>query len=210
MHVLAIDTSTTAMTAGLVELLGSGVRVLDERGADTTRAHAERLGPLVGELIAGSGAPQAIVCGAGPGAFTGLRVGMVTAAALGHALDVPVYPVCGLDAIAARAGTGQRLLVATDARRREWYWAMYDNRGRRVAGPEVAAPDEVRRIAEEDGQTRVLGDGVFGEPVAVDAAGLVTVAAAALRAGAEPAALTPLYLRRPDAKVPAARKRVTQ
>ncbi len=77
---------------------------------------------------------DAIVCGTGPGPFTGLRVGMVTAAALGHALNRPVHGVCTLDAIAHDARP-RPLLVVTDARRREVYWAAYDADGHRVRGP---------------------------------------------------------------------------
>src|SRR3954447_7933769 len=86
----------------------------------------------------------AIVVGAGPGPFTGLRVGMVTAGALGDALAVPVHGVCSLDAIAGEAvrdaAADGPLLVATDARRREVYWAAYDAAGARTAGPYVEAP----------------------------------------------------------------------
>ena len=80
---------------------------------------------------------EAIVVGCGPGPFTGLRVGMATAAAYGHALGLPVHGVCSLDAIGIVAGGN--LLVVTDARRREVYWARYRD-GVRVEGPAVAAP----------------------------------------------------------------------
>ena len=66
---------------------------------------------------------DAVVVGCGPGPFTGLRIGMATAAAFGHALGVPVYGVCSLDAIGGQT-TGE-VLVVTDARRREIYWARY-------------------------------------------------------------------------------------
>ncbi|WP_031465471.1 tRNA (adenosine(37)-N6)-threonylcarbamoyltransferase complex dimerization subunit type 1 TsaB [Sciscionella sediminilitoris] len=211
MHVLAIDTSTPVVTAGIVELTTDAVRVTATSTVSRTRAHAELLGPEVRELLRRAPAGiAAIVCGVGPGAFTGLRVGMVTAAALGHALEVPVYPVCTLDAIAALAGPGP-FLVATDARRKELYWAVYGADGTRVAGPDVGAPDMVRAVAAEHGITRILGDGVLdGEVLACDPLGLVHAAEDAVRANTEPAALTPLYLRRPDAKEPAGRKRVSR
>ena len=92
---------------------------------------------------------DAVVVGVGPGPFTGLRVGMVTAAALGDALDVPVHGVCSLDAIAVEAAGEGPLLVVTDARRREVYWAAYDAAGHRVDGPHVQAPAAlVERVAE--------------------------------------------------------------
>ncbi len=83
---------------------------------------------------------DAVVVGCGPGPFTGLRVGMATAAAYGHALGVPVYGVCSLDAIGVLT-TGD-VLVVTDARRREVYWARYRD-GVRIDGPGVSAAADV-------------------------------------------------------------------
>jgi tRNA threonylcarbamoyl adenosine modification protein YeaZ len=214
--VLAVDTATSAVIAGLTRLPAAGApQVLAERVTVNARAHGELLMPSVCEVIASAGVSlrdlDAVVCGAGPGPFTGLRVGMVTAAALGDALSVPVYPVCSLDVIAYRAGAGSSLLVITDARRREVYWARYDPAGVRVDGPHVDRPDDLPRA----GVARVAGTcDVSGRPVAAplypDPAGLVAVAAAALRSQAPPAALTPWYLRRPDAVPPGPAKRVTR
>lgn len=213
MLVLAIDTSTPAVTAGLVELPDTGgpVDVRRERVTVDARAHAELLVPHVREVLAGA-VPDVVVCGAGPGPFTGLRVGMVTAAALGDAFDVPVHGVCSLDAIAAQVGHAAdgRLLVATDARRREVYWAVYGPE--RTDGPDVWRPADLAPLLAELGVTVAAGAGarqyadVLGLPVLdvrhPTAAGLVTVAAAALRARSAPEPFVPLYLRRPDA-VPA-------
>ncbi|HWH29372.1 MAG TPA: tRNA (adenosine(37)-N6)-threonylcarbamoyltransferase complex dimerization subunit type 1 TsaB, partial [Mycobacteriales bacterium] len=159
---------------------------------------------------------EAIVVGTGPGPFTGLRVGMVTAAALGDALDVPVHGVCSLDAVAAdSAVVDGTLVVVTDARRREVYWAAYDPDGRRLSGPHVDAPARLAERLPELGAVAVAGGAgaELGLPVrgpdAPSPVGLVTVAAPALRAGIAPGPLEPLYLRRPDAQEPGARKRVT-
>lgn len=216
--VLAIDTATPAVTAGVVELPDQGPSAeLARRVVVDARAHAEQLIPLVLAAVADAGATlsvmDAIVCGAGPGPFTGLRVGMVTAGALGHALERPVYPVCSLDAIAHEAGSAEPLLVVTDARRREVYWAAY-HAGLRVDGPHVQAPVDVPTV----GYTAVAGAAPHAEllglpvrgPEYPGPAGLVAVAAAALRCGAPPAPLAPYYLRRPDAAEPGARKRVSQ
>ena len=151
----------------------------------------------------------AVVTGAGPGPFTGLRVGMVTAAALGDALGIPVHGVCSLDAIAHGLGA---VVVVTDARLREVYWAAYDGDGRRTHGPHVDAPTVLlERLpdvpAAAGGSAEVTGLPVVG-PVAPTPAGLVAVAARALRDGVVPGPLEPLYLRRPDAAPPGARKRV--
>ncbi len=215
MLVLALDTATSAVIAGLLRLPAVGSPgVLAERVTVNARAHGELLMPSVCEVLATAGVSKhdldAVVCGVGPGPFTGLRVGMVTAAALGDALDIPVYPVCSLDAIACSAGAGSPLLVITDARRREVYWARYDESGARVDGPHVDRPLDVPLV----GVSRVAGAAdVLGLPVVPprhpDPAGLVTVAAAAVRAHAPPGPLTPLYLRRPDAVEPGLPKRVT-
>lgn len=224
MLLLALDTSTPAVTAGVVSLRPETgeLEVLGSRVTIDARAHGELLTPHLTDAVQESGLTlsriDAIVCGVGPGPYTGLRAGMVTAAALAHALDVPAYPVCGLDAIAAEvtAGGGP-LLVVTDARRREVYWASYDELGRRVDGPWVGPPAEVSgkvpteaRVAGQGG--RVYAD-VFGarsvEPLYPTPRGLVMSAAATIAAGEEPGPLTPLYLRKPDARVPAERKRVS-
>jgi tRNA threonylcarbamoyl adenosine modification protein YeaZ len=217
--VLALDTASAAVTAGLLRLYPVGLpEVLAERVTVDARAHGELLMPSVCSVLASAavsmGDLDAVVCGAGPGPFTGLRVGMVTAAALGDALDVPVYPVGSLDAIAYRAGAGSPLLVVSDARRREVYWARYDSLGARVDGPHVGRPGELplASVSRVAGAADTLGFPVVlpvVPPRHPDPAGLVAVVAAAVRAHAPPGPLTPLYLRRPDALEPGPRKRVT-
>ena len=200
--ILAIDTATPAVTAGIVRL--DGIEVLAERVTVDARAHAEQLTPNVLAALADAGLTVddlgAVVVGCGPGPFTGLRVGMATAAAYGHALGIPVHGVCSLDAIGIEsAATTAEVLVVTDARRREVYWARYRD-GVRVDGPAVDAPADVPADA----------DAVAGSPehaalfdlprlaaVYPTAAGLVRAVADWT---AEPAPLIPLYLRRPDAK----------
>jgi tRNA threonylcarbamoyl adenosine modification protein YeaZ len=186
MLILAIDTSTPAVTAGIVRL--QGIDVLAEHVTLDARAHAEKLTPNVVAAVTDAGLTMgdldAVVVGSGPGPFTGLRVGMATAAAYGHALKIPVHGVCSLDAIGIDT-TGDALVV-TDARRREVYWARYRD-GVRVDGPAVNAPADVPGAAE-----------VLERPPAYPtAAGLVRVVP---DWAAEPAPLVPLYLRRPDAK----------
>jgi len=241
--VLALDTATPAVTAGVVHLDARAGRpaleVLAERVEVDGRRHGELLAPLVQDCLDAAGLTpadlSAVVTGAGPGPFTGLRVGMVTAAAFGDALEVPVHGVCSLDAVAAAVsfdGEDGDLLVATDARRREVYWAGY--RGPvRVAGPFVDRPAAVPARLVEVGQEvadagtpgwrpqRAYGGGaelyaeVLGLPVPVPgagptAAGLVSCAAVRLAAGAPGEPLRPLYLRRPDAVEPAPRRTVLQ
>ncbi len=191
--ILAIDTATPAVTAGVVRRDGDAVEVLAERVTLDARAHAEQLTPnavaALAEAEVGVEDLEAIVVGCGPGPFTGLRVGMATAAAYGHALGLPVHGVCSLDAIGIVAGGN--LLVVTDARRREVYWARYRD-GVRVEGPAVAAPADVPGADEALAQP----------PLYPTAAGLVRAVA---DWGSAPAPLVPLYLRRPDAKTLAER-----
>ena len=117
--VLAIDTATPAVTAAVVRRDDTGIAVAAQRVRVDARAHAELLTPNVLASVAEADLRMAdldaVVVGCGPGPFTGLRVGMATAAAYGHALGVPVHGVCSLDAIGVLT-TGE-VLVATDARR---------------------------------------------------------------------------------------------
>jgi len=187
--ILAIDTATPAVTAGIVRL--DGAEVLAERVTVGARAHAEQLTPNVLDALADAGLTvddlDAVVVGCGPGPFTGLRVGMATAAAYGHALGIPVHGVCSLDAIGIEStATTSEVLVVTDARRREVYWARYRD-GVRVDGPAVNSPGDVPGAA----------DALARPPVYPTAAGLVR---AVTDWTAPPDPLIPLYLRRPDAK----------
>jgi tRNA threonylcarbamoyl adenosine modification protein YeaZ len=203
--ILAIDTATPAVTAAIVSL--DGVEVLAERVTIDARAHAEQLTPNVLGALADAGRSVndlgAVVVGCGPGPFTGLRVGMASAAAYGHALGVPVYGVCSLDAIGIEtAATSGEVLVVTDARRREVYWARYCD-GVRIDGPAVDAPADVPADADAvagSPEHAALFDLPRLSPVYPTAAGLVRAVADWTTA---PAPLVPLYLRRPDAKPPA-------
>jgi tRNA threonylcarbamoyl adenosine modification protein YeaZ len=200
--VLALDTSTPAVTAGVVRLDGSDWVVLSERVTVDARAHAERLTPNVLAALADAELTMAdldgVVVGCGPGPFTGLRAGMATAAAYGHALGIPVRGVCSLDAIGVR--TSGDTLVVIDARRREVYWAGYRD-GFRVHGPAVNAPADVdpgtARAVAGSPEHAALFDLPRCEPVYPTPAGLV---AAVPDWSARPLPLVALYLRRPDAK----------
>ena len=216
MLVLALDTATPASTASLVEVTADGLRGVAERRTVDPRAHGEKLAPEIAATLAEAGVRPAdltaIVAGTGPGPFTGLRVGLATAASMGQALGIPTYGVCSLDGLGRAAGPG-RVLIATDARRREVYWATYAD-GVRTAGPEVSKPAEVTGDYE-----RVAGEGgmkyadIFGVPVEEHllyppGAALVALAAERIREAAPSEPLTPLYLRRPDAVEPTGRKPV--
>jgi tRNA threonylcarbamoyl adenosine modification protein YeaZ len=152
----------------------------------------------------------AIAVGVGPGPFTGLRVGIVTARTLGFVLEIPVYGVCSLDAIALEVvGTGAAsgsFLVATDARRKEVYLASYDADARRLEGPVVTRPAEVATAAPVAGAGPSLYPDHFPHAIAParpSAAWLATGVADELIDLLDP---EPLYLRRPDAVAGAPRK----
>ena len=206
MLALVLDTSTPAVSAGLVRV-GAGVDVLAEQVVVDGRRHGELLALGV-RVVLEAGAPDVVVVGVGPGPFTGLRVGIMTAAAFADARGLPVLGVCSLDGLAA-PGTA----VVTDARRREVYWAVYDDAGERADGPHVSTPAAAR---EAIGDLRVVGDGAVLYGFATDDAQrypsverLAEVAVRGHLEGRDPLPLTPLYLRRPDATEPGAAKKVT-
>lgn len=217
---LAIDTATSAVTAAVHD----GTRVLAAESVPDARRHAETLTPTIDSVLAHAGlAPadlDAVAVGVGPGPFTGLRVGIVTATTLGLALAIPVHAVCSLDSIAyqiASRGEHGEFLVATDARRKEVYWARYTvvaGSVRRHGEPGVSAPsalDPALRGLPTAGRGPVLYPDVFqiAIPVAdVDAGALAGLVSHRLRYGGELLPPVPLYLREPDAKPSAAQKSV--
>ena len=199
--VLGLDTSTV-VAAGLAVTGREPTHV----AVDDTRAHAEELMPLVRRLLDDGGLTTAaltgIAVGVGPGPFTGLRVGVVTATTLGLALGRPVKGVCSLDAVARQwsdAGAPGRFAVVSDARRKEVYWAVYDE-GVRVEGPFVTAPAEVPDLPLAGPGASLVRPEVSG-PTILDAGALAARASVLPDAGLEP-----LYLRRPDAALPSAPK----
>jgi tRNA threonylcarbamoyl adenosine modification protein YeaZ len=214
--VLVIDTSSAAVTAALVAV-DADVRLLAEAVTVDARAHGELLAPSVDRCLREAGCAVgdlgAVVVGLGPGPFTGLRVGLVTAAVMADSLGIPAYGVCSLDGIARALDAGS-LLVAADARRREVYWARYED-GVRVEGPSVDRPaDVVVSSAAMAGSGARLYRDVLGLPLLEadypSAVALARVAAARITSGAPSEPLTPLYLRRPDAVAPGPSKPVTQ
>nr|WP_206028160.1 tRNA (adenosine(37)-N6)-threonylcarbamoyltransferase complex dimerization subunit type 1 TsaB [Rhodococcus kroppenstedtii] len=216
--VLAVDTSTPAVTAGLVRLdadPSAAPVALATRVTVDARLHAEVLTPQIVECLAEAGVGpadlDAVVVGIGPGPFTGLRVGMATGMAFADAVGVPVHGVGSLDAIAAAVPGEREVLVITDARRKEVYWARFVG-GRAVAGPAVSAPGDVEVGAAEvvaGSASHVDMVDLPVEPVeSPSPESLVAVAAAALRRGDRPDEPVPQYLRRPDAVATADRAAV--
>jgi tRNA threonylcarbamoyladenosine biosynthesis protein TsaB len=224
---LAFDTATPAVTVAVHD----GHRVLAWSVTMDAHRHAELLAPAIAQAIADAGATNhdltGIAVGVGPGPYTGLRVGVVTARVLAATLGIPGYGVCTLDVIAAAATCDGEFLAVTDARRREVYYARYQD-GHRVSGPDVARPADVpgrdtlpafgpgaglypdqfpRLVSSAEPDARVLAQLVAEATVTAEAA---AVAGAGAVAGATTRLLPmePLYLRRPDAREPGPRKRV--
>jgi tRNA threonylcarbamoyl adenosine modification protein YeaZ len=208
--VLALDTATPTLVAGLARWSSDGAtEVLAERAVPSGNRHAELLTVAVTEVLHDAGLAlgdvEAVVTGLGPGPFTGLRVGVVTAAAIGDARGLPVVGVCSLDAV----GSGARTVV-TDARRKEVYWAAYAADGSRADGPGVARPEELTVAGPVVGDARFAERlGVAVTPAEVTTAALVRAAAPQLADPSSADPLVPLYLRRPDAVPPTSFKPVT-
>ncbi|GAA1521358.1 tRNA (adenosine(37)-N6)-threonylcarbamoyltransferase complex dimerization subunit type 1 TsaB [Streptomyces albidochromogenes] len=215
MLLLAVDTATPAVTVALHD----GDSVVAEAGQVDARRHGELLLPTVDRVLAGAGlkldAVTGVVVGVGPGPYTGLRVGLATAETFGLVLGVPVHGLCTLDGLAYAAGLTGPFAVATDARRKEVYWARYDDARTRVSEPAVDRPAD---IAEQLAGLPVVGSGAllypeaFGDargPEHQSAGALASLAAEKLAAGEPFLPPLPLYLRRPDAQVPKNYKVVT-
>ena len=132
---LAIDTSTSRTIVGLVD----GDKVLFEEYSEGATDHGRAVSDLVTKALAGNPLPSQVVVGMGPGPFTGLRVGIAFARTFALSRGIPVIGICSLDAIEVNHNS---YTVAIDARRKEIYWARYED-GLRVEGPSVNKPDEV-------------------------------------------------------------------
>ncbi|WP_344952600.1 tRNA (adenosine(37)-N6)-threonylcarbamoyltransferase complex dimerization subunit type 1 TsaB [Sphaerisporangium flaviroseum] len=221
MLVLAFDTATPAVTVALHD----GDRVLAESTTIDARRHGELLIPSVERVLREAGVRlhdvTAIVAGSGPGPYTGLRVGLMTAQALSSTMGAPAYGVCTLDALAYAGGLAEPFIVATDARRKEVFWARYADMRTRLSEPSVDRPEHVpgelplfgagaRMYAEALGEGRLVVDA----PDYPLAGALAALAAERLAAGTGTVdgvltSPSPIYLRRPDAKVPGPPKKVT-
>jgi tRNA threonylcarbamoyladenosine biosynthesis protein TsaB len=214
---LAFDTATPAVTVALHD----GAAVVAYETCVDARRHGELLAPSIARVLEKAGAGPAdltaIAVGTGPGPYTGLRVGLVTARVLASALSVPVDGICTLDIIAAQASpeaAGREFVVATDARRREVYWARYDAAGERLSGPRVSPPGLVHADCPIAGEgPRLHAElAAAGQPIGPrypSAVHLAQIAADRLARGVPPAAAEARYLRRPDAREPGRPKRVT-
>jgi len=223
--VLGFDTSTPAVTVALGRVAARGVTgavdadILAETTEVASNRHGELLGPLIEKVLRAGGvrpaALAAVAVGTGPGPFTGLRVGIVTAKAMADALGIPAYGQPSLTLL-TRADAG----VATNARRKQVYWAVLRD-STIVAGPEIDLPQIAAQRFVAAGVGAVCGEGPQLYPAEFAACATMPdceypraallVASVARRAwdGAPADDLQPLYLRRPDASPPGRPKAVT-
>ncbi len=213
---LTLDSATPLVTVALHD----GSDVVAELVADRPMKHGEQLAPLIEAAMQQVGIVRqdltAIGVGVGPGPFTGLRVGLVTARTLGFVLEIPVYGVCSLDVLAVEAAdTGalppgtDELLVATDARRKEVYLASYDGDGVRLTDPVVVKPAAAASGLPVVGEGALLYPEAFPRAVGPTRPSAGWLARVITDERAELLDPEPMYLRRPDAVAPGERKQVS-
>ena len=211
---LAFDTATPYVTVALHD----GDEAVAERGSPQRMKHGEQLAPLIERVMSDAGIVRqdltAVAVGVGPGPYTGLRVGLVTARTLAFALQLPVYGVCSLDVLAVEAAhgpdpIGADFVVATDARRREVYLASYDDQGRRLDGPEVLRPADAATGLPVVGEGAVLYPDALPDGRKPDRPSAGWLARAVAEELAELHDPEPMYLRRPEAVAPGMPKRVS-
>ena len=214
---LVIDTSANTSVAVFDDASGT---TLAERQSERGNDQTETLASYVHAVLAKTGIKgkdlAGIIVGTGPGPFTGLRVGLVAARTFSYVWSVPLYGAMSLLALAHRvqnelAPTGD-FLVATDARRREVYWARFNSDGQLQDGPHVGPAAELPALPVHG-----IGAGLYTEALTeagatvsetsnqwlTRATDLAPKALAELANGADLSSTAPLYLRESDAQVPA-------
>jgi tRNA threonylcarbamoyladenosine biosynthesis protein TsaB len=216
MRILALDTST--LTASVAVWIDGAAAAFGDARAEP---HSEKLLPLIDEMLGRAGlapaALDAVACGAGPGSFTGLRIGLATAKGLGFALGKPLVLVSSLAALAWPA-RGRDVLALLDAKKREVYAGMFGADGAPLAPERVMPPDALEGYARAAGCALVVvGDGAAAYPQAAarcgavdasirgtpDARAVAELAAARLAAGRVDELLTaaPTYIRASEAEI---------
>lgn len=208
MRVLAIDTSTSRISVALVE---DGKLVCEGTAGDLvgSQLHGEALASMVKEVLSGD-IPDVVAVGLGPGPYTGLRVGVVTAEMLAHAWRCELRGVSTLAAIAHghRRRGGGACNAVLDVKRREIAWQSFDETGRALTDPALVHIDDLSALAgwpivgpAFESQKLVQPDVLDSQPVSALDIALLSMT------HSEPQ-FAPLYLRQPDATEPAPRKQV--
>jgi tRNA threonylcarbamoyl adenosine modification protein YeaZ len=204
MNVLALDTSVGVSVA----ILRSNGEVTQSQAVDHGM-QGELTAELISKVVSDSGLKieeiTDVVVGVGPGPFTGLRVGLVTASVFAHAREIPIHGICSLDAIAF--DYAKPCIVVTDARRKELYWARYE--GIRIGEPQVSKPEVITaQFPDADfvgPGANLYPDFVSGNLMELKAGSLAKLFASG---SAQLVDVSPMYLRKPDAVEPTTRKSV--
>jgi len=216
MPLLALDTSTGACSVALLDAGGSGI--ISARFEIMPRGHAEALAPMVAGVMQDAGckmrALERLGVTTGPGTFTGVRIGISFARALSAALGIPLTGISTLRAIAANAGSKFRVAAVMDARRGEVYMQIFKPGGEAQTQPQVlglaaaaaALPDEKillvgsgAKLVFSVGGAKTAAWEMPDVPPFPDARNVAYLTFATAVDNAKPG---PLYLRRPDAKLP--------
>ncbi len=220
MILLAFDTATTGCSAAIWR---DGA-IVTRRGARMERGQSEALVPMIRETMTAAAmefdALDAVAVTIGPGAFTGLRIGLATARGIALAAGIPCLGVTTLETIAGATSeserSGRTILVVLDAKRRDVYAQAFDAAGRPVSEPTAVDPARlVERVPQGDillaGDAAAIVEPLLtaaGRDVRVsassipDCAAIAGIAAARWRPGDRPPAPRPLYLRAPDVTLP--------
>ena len=204
MNVLAIDTSVGVSVA----ILRSNGELTQSQAVDHGM-QGELTAELISQVVADSGIEISeitdVVVGVGPGPFTGLRVGLVTAAVFAHARNIPIHGICSLDAIAF--DYAKPCVVLTDARRKELYWARYEDK--RIGEPQVSKPEDLlAQFPDSDfvgPGAQLYPDFISGQVSELKAGSLAKLF---VSGNAQLVDVSPMYLRKPDAVEPTTRKSV--
>ena len=204
MNVLAIDTSVGVSVA----ILRSNGELTQSQAVDHGM-QGELTAELISQVVTESGLEISeitdVVVGVGPGPFTGLRVGLVTAAVFAHARNIPIHGICSLDAIAF--DYTKPCVVVTDARRKELYWARYEDK--RIGEPQVSKPEDLlAQFPDSDfvgPGAQLYPDFISGKVSELKAGSLAKLFATGT---AQLVDVSPMYLRKPDAVEPTTRKSV--
>ena len=198
---LVIDTATARTIVGLIrdgDIVWQGFH-------DGATDHGNAVADLVKQALTAGVNPDRVVVGMGPGPFTGLRVGIVTAAVFAHAREISIHGICSLDAVAF--DFAKPCVVVTDARRKELYWARYEEI--RIGEPQVSKPEA---IASQFPDADFVGPGVNLYPDCVSGKVMELKAGSLAKLFASGSAqlvdVSPMYLRKPDAVEPTTRKSV--
>ncbi|MCB9991247.1 MAG: tRNA (adenosine(37)-N6)-threonylcarbamoyltransferase complex dimerization subunit type 1 TsaB [Rhodospirillales bacterium] len=208
--VLVFDTALFGCTAGLYD---AGTQSCVSEQKSMTRGQAEVLVPMIQSVMdkAGHDFTDVDLIGVttGPGAFTGLRLGMATAQGFGIALDTPVVGLCTLD-ILARQFFAQRslteaqvLCVLIETKRQDYYCRFYNADGSAASAPQALEKEAIEGQAEAFGDVLYIGDALerFGlgeDGFSLPDPAIMAKAALEIFAADGAAALEPLYLRSAD------------